>query len=117
MGVVVTAYSPLGAPGFPMRPPGQEDKNILKDEVITAIAAKHEKSVGQVILNWHLQRGHIMIPKSSNASRMEENFNCFKFTLTSEEVEQINALDLKLRIFDPFNWSPAETWDNIPYFC
>lgn len=57
------------------------------------IAKKHGKTVAQVILRWHLQRGIVVIPKSTHNERMEENFNVFDFTLDEEDMSAIAALD------------------------
>lgn len=66
---------------------------------LKAIAAKYNKTVGQVILNWHLQRGIVVIPKSTHIERMEENFNVFDFALTQEDMATIAALDKKQSSF------------------
>ena len=52
------------------------------------------KTVGQVILRWHLQRGVVVIPKTVHKERMVENISVFDFTLTDEEIARISALDL-----------------------
>jgi 2,5-diketo-D-gluconate reductase A len=81
-GIAVEAHSPLGHNSKP-----------LSDETITAIAAARGKSTAQVILRWHMQHGHIAIPKSSRRERMEENLNVFDFELSAEEIATIDALD------------------------
>ncbi len=63
------------------------------------IAQKHNKSVAQVILRWHLQRGIVVIPKSTHFERMQENFNVFDFSLTDDEMKAIAALDKKQSSF------------------
>lgn len=63
------------------------------------IAEKHGKTVAQVILRWHLQRGIVVIPKSTHIERMEENFNVFDFELTAEDMTTIAALDKKQSSF------------------
>lgn len=60
---------------------------------LKAIADRHGKTVAQVILRWHLQRGVVAIPKSTHRDRMEENFNVFDFALTAEDMSEIAALD------------------------
>ncbi len=60
---------------------------------LQAIAARHGKTVAQVILRWHIQRGVVAIPKSTHVERMRENFRVFDFTLTEAEMEEIAALD------------------------
>lgn len=75
------AWSPLGQ--------GQ----VLHDEVIKIIAAKHGKSPAQVILRWHLDQGLIAIPKSVTPSRIEENFSIFGFNLDEKDHLMIKELD------------------------
>ncbi|MGQ8873436.1 aldo/keto reductase [Paenibacillus sp. TSA_86.1] len=74
-------------------PLGQGSKELLKHPELLAIARKHRKSVAQVILRWHLERGIIAIPKSSNPQRIKENSDLFDFELNAEDVEQIRRLD------------------------
>lgn len=67
--------------------------NIFHNELLGVIAAKHNKSIAQVVLRWLTQRGVIAIPKSVRKERMEENFNIFDFELSQEEMESIKSLD------------------------
>lgn len=60
---------------------------------LKVIADKHSKTVAQIILRWHLQRGIVVIPKSTHIERMKENFNIFDFTLTKEDMSAISAVD------------------------
>lgn len=60
---------------------------------------KYGKTVAQVILRWHLQRGVVVIPKSTHRERMQENLEVFDFTLSSEDMERIAALDTKTSAF------------------
>lgn len=66
--------------------------DVLEEEVLTQIAEKHQKSVVQVILRWHYQLGSIAIPRSRSSARQLENISIFDFSLTEEEMEQINTL-------------------------
>ena len=74
-------------------PLGQGSKALLEHPELAAIAHSHRKSVAQVILRWHLERGIIEIPKSSNPQRMKENSEIFDFELNGEEMERIRRLD------------------------
>ncbi|SEB99217.1 aldo/keto reductase [Paenibacillus sp. GP183] len=74
-------------------PLGQGNKALLENPELKKIAHHHHKTVAQVILRWHLQRGIIIIPKSSNPKRIKENSQLFDFELTSEDMEKINQLN------------------------
>lgn len=85
LGIVVEAWYPLGGRGH--------QKELLSDPVLSKIAARHNKSVAQVILRWDLQRGVVIIPGSSNPDHIKENISIFDFSLTDDEMEQIAALN------------------------
>lgn len=85
LGIVVEAWYPLGGRGH--------QKELLSDPVLSKIAARHNKSVAQVILRWDLQRGVVIIPGSSNPDHIKENISIFDFSLTNDEMAQIAALD------------------------
>jgi 2,5-diketo-D-gluconate reductase A len=67
--------------------------------VLQTIAAKHQKSVAQVILRWVVQRGIATIPKSVRRERMIENLQVFDFELTAEEMGAIAGLETKNSAF------------------
>lgn len=73
--------------------------NIFQNEVLRSIAAKHGKTVAQVILRWLTQRGVVAIPKSVRKKRMAENFSIFDFELRPEDMSAIEALDTKQTAF------------------
>lgn len=85
LGIVVEAWYPLGGRGH--------QKELLSDPVLSRIAARHNKSVVQVILRWDLQRGVVAIPGSSNPDHIKENISIFDFSLTDDEMAQIAALN------------------------
>lgn len=85
LGIVVEAWYPLGGRGH--------QKELLSDPVLSEIAAEHNKSVVQVILRWHLQRGVVAIPGSSNPDHIRENISVFDFSLTDGEMAWVAALD------------------------
>ncbi len=65
---------------------------------ITAPAAAHDKTPAQVVIRWHLQRGHIVFPKSNRRARMAENFDVFDFALDEAEMQAITALEREGRV-------------------
>jgi 2,5-diketo-D-gluconate reductase A len=80
-GIVTEAWSPLA------------QGTITDDPVATKIGERVGKSASQVVLRWHLQKGHVIFPKSTTPSRIAENFAIFDFELTSEELASLDALD------------------------
>ena len=90
------AWAPLG--GGRYKP--------FDDPMLQKIAAVHGKTVGQVILRWNVQRGVVVIPKSTHKERIEENIDIWDFTLTEEEMKRIASLDMgyegtAVKHFDP----------------
>lgn len=74
--------------------PFAEGKNdIFVHPVLTSIGKKYNKSVGQVILRWNIQRGIVTLAKSIRRERMEENLDIFDFELSAEDMRQIATLD------------------------
>lgn len=82
--IQLMTYSPLGV---------VRDKRFLND-VIQSIMDKYNKSMAQVVLKWNNQVGSIPLPKSSNETRLKENFSMLDFELTSEEMESLNGLNI-----------------------
>jgi 2,5-diketo-D-gluconate reductase A len=74
-------------------PFGEGRGGTFDNPVIADIAAKYGKTTAQVMLRWHIQRGIVVIPKSTHYERMVENFNVFDFALTDEDMTAIAALD------------------------
>ena len=80
--------------------PFAEGKNdFFKNPVLQQIGQAHGKTLAQTALRYLLQRGLIIIPKSTHKERMEENLNIFDFELSSEEMKRIEALDTKHSLF------------------
>ena len=82
--VIPEAWAPLG--GGRYKP--------FEDEMLKGIAAKYNKSVGQVLLRWNVQRGVVVVPKSTHVERIKENIDIFDFELNEEEMKQISSLNM-----------------------
>ncbi len=67
--------------------------NVFSDPVLSRIAEAHDRTVGQVVLRWLVQRGVIVIPKSVRPERMAENLDVFTFALTDADMAAIAALE------------------------
>ncbi len=94
--VIPEAWAPLGGGRY----------NPFEDEMLKDIANHHHKSVGQVLLRWNLQRGVVVIPKSTHLERIKENIDLFDFELSEEEMNKISSLDMgytgsRAKHFDP----------------
>ena len=68
-------------------------RGIFSNPTIEAIADRHGKTTGQVVLRWLNQRGVVVIPKSVRKERMAENLDIFDFTLSDEEMRRMSVLD------------------------
>ena len=81
------AYSPLSSGG-----------DVLRDPIISAIAEAHGKTPAQVVLRWHVEQGHVVIPKSVTPERIRANIDVFDFELTEDDRGQIAGLDRDGRV-------------------
>jgi diketogulonate reductase-like aldo/keto reductase len=86
-GIATEAWSPLGS-----------GKGLLEVPAIVAIAQKHGRTPAQVVLRWHIQLGNVVIPKSVTPSRIRENIEVFDFSLDSEDMAAISALNEDRRL-------------------
>lgn len=81
-GIVTEAWSPLGS-----------GKGLLEVPTVVAVAHKHGRTPAQAVLRWHLQTGHVVIPKSVTPSRIAENIDVFGFELDEDDLAAFAALD------------------------
>jgi diketogulonate reductase-like aldo/keto reductase len=86
-GIATEAWSPLG-----------QGKGLLEVPAIVAIAQKHGRTPAQIVLRWHLQLGNVVIPKSVTPSRIKENIDVFGFSLDTEDIAAISALNEDRRL-------------------
>ena len=80
-GIALEAYSPLGT--------GRH----LNSETVARVAGRKGRTPAQVLLRWGIQRGVPVIPKSVHRERIAENAQIFDFTLSDEEMSELDALD------------------------
>ena len=85
LGIVTEAWSPLARGA------------VLDDPVLNGIAERLGKTVSQVVLRWHLQRGDVVFPKSTHPERMAENAGVFDVELSDEDVAAISGLNIGRR--------------------
>lgn len=86
-GIVTEAWSPLA-----------RGNDLLAEPILADLAARHGKTVAQVILRWHIQLGLAVFPKTVHPARMAENLDIFDFSLDASEMEAITSLQTGKRI-------------------
>ncbi|MDT7726767.1 MAG: 2,5-diketo-D-gluconate reductase [Actinomycetota bacterium] len=85
--IATEAWSPLARGG-----------ELLTIDPITTIARKHGKSPAQVVLRWHIEMDHVVIPKSVNPERIVENIDLFDFELDLQDIAAIATLEAGRRV-------------------
>jgi diketogulonate reductase-like aldo/keto reductase len=90
-GIVVEAYSPL------------TKGRRLDDATVSTIAAEVGRTPAQVLIRWSLQKGFVVLPRSSNPSRIAENVAVFDFVLDDDQIARLDGLDEGLTT----GWDPA----------
>lgn len=100
LGVVLTAYSPLGSPDRPWAKP--DDPKLLDEPKLQAMADKYKKEPAQILIRYQIEKGNVVIPKSVTKSRIISNADVFDFKLSAEDVTEIDAFDCNGR-FVPLN--------------
>ena len=88
-GITVEAYSPVC----------RMDKRLADSAILKSIAQKYKKSMGQVILRWHIDTGVIPVFMTKKEARIKENVDIFDFSLVPEELKAISELDINYKIF------------------
>ena len=76
-------------------PIGRGNKDLFNEEVLVNLGKKCNQTVAQVILRWHIEKGNIIFPKSTNPVHIKEDFEIFDFKLTKEEIKKIDSLEKK----------------------
>lgn len=86
--IKIESWSPLCA----------NKNNLLEEQSLKEIGEKYSKTAAQVVLRWNIERGLIVILKSSNPARQLENISIFDFELTDQDMQTINQLNKDLRV-------------------
>jgi len=112
--IKLTAYSPLGSGDRSAAMKGENEPNLMDIPEIKDIAAKHQVSSAQVLINWHTQRNTSVIPKSVTKSHIISNFEAANVPLDSEDMKTIAGLDKNYRfITGKFFEAPDKGYVNI----
>ncbi|MFD2697227.1 aldo/keto reductase [Mesonia sediminis] len=112
--ILLTAYSPLGSQDRIPEMKAENEPSLLENETILKIAEKHDASAAQVLINWSVQQGNAVIPKSTNTHRLKENLNSLTINLDREDLEKIKHLDKHYRYVNgEFFVTPGNPYSNI----
>ncbi|BAS06964.1 uncharacterized oxidoreductase MSMEG_2408/MSMEI_2347 [Arthrobacter sp. Hiyo4] len=82
-GIVTESYSPLGGSGA----------SLLTAPLLSQLGEKYDKTPAQLVLRWHIEKGLVVIPKSGNPERMQENLDIFDFSLDRQDLAELAILD------------------------
>jgi 2,5-diketo-D-gluconate reductase A len=82
-GIVTQSWSPIGG----------QSNDVLREPVVVEVAKRHGRTPAQVVLRWHMDLGLAAIPKSSDPVRLRQNLDVFDFSLSTDDVAAISALD------------------------
>ena len=89
-------------------PLGHGDQSLLAEPVFARLAERYGKTPAQIILRWHLQEGNVTFPKTCNPKHIKDNIDIFDFSLTDDEMAEINALPQR-----PYYTVPEEAPDFV----
>lgn len=101
VGLKVIAYSPFGNTNGIYDGRHAELGPLLHDDFWVALAAKKNVTPAQAVLAWGIQRGTVVIPKSTSDKHLSENLVARDVTFTDEELADIRKQDKKARFSDP----------------
>ena len=99
--VQVMAFSSFGASSYLELGMSTQDQCLLDNALIKELAGKYGKSAAQILLRWGVQRGTVVIPKSTNPTRQVENISLFDFNISDEDMQKISGLNKNKRYNDP----------------
>ena len=106
-GIDVTAFSPLGAQSYFELNMADARESLLGAAPVMVAAQAHSKTPAQVLLQWGIQRGTAIIPKTTKPERMRENLAIDDFELSAVEMAAITSLNLNRRFNDPGTFTEA----------
>lgn len=81
-------------------PLGHGDSNLINEPIFTKLAQKYNKSNVQIILRWHIQSNHIVIPGARKEEHIKSNIDIFDFELTKEEMQEIESINKNKRYYE-----------------
>lgn len=96
-GICLTAYSPLGSNDRPTQIKSADEPSLLSHPTVLEVAQAQKISTGQVLIAWSLAQGNVVIPKSTNEGRIQENLDAENVSLSDDQLSAINQLNIDFR--------------------
>lgn len=103
-GIQLTAYSPLGSGDRPESMKAKDEPPLLENETVKAVADDEGVSAAQLLIAWGLDRGTVVIPKSTNAGRIAENLAAAQHKLSAAARTALNEIEISFRYVSPESW-------------
>ncbi|XP_064464039.1 1,5-anhydro-D-fructose reductase-like [Ornithodoros turicata] len=101
--IAPVAYAPLGSPGRTQNVPrgrrGSTPPPLLENPVLKTIAEQYRRSPAQIVIRWLLQRGVMVLPRTTSFEHMRENSLVYDFLLSDTDMKTIGGLNRQMRIF------------------
>jgi alcohol dehydrogenase (NADP+) len=104
--IVLTAYAPLGSSGRPPSMRSENEPSLLEHPRVVALARAKQATPAQILIAWALARDTAVIPKSTNAARIRENFTAAQVELDAQDMVTLAALDAGARYVTGEFWCP-----------
>ncbi len=111
-GIQVTAYSPLGSGDRPESMKAKDEPPLLENETVKTMAEAEGVSAAQLLIAWALDRKTVVIPKSTNAGRIQENLAATQYELSAAARAALDDIDTEFRYVSPESWFiPGVTYE------
>ena len=96
-GIQVEAYCPLAL----------MDIRLQESKLLQGLSRKYNKTLSQIVLRWHLDRGFVPVPKSKTPQRLYENINIFDFNLQKDEIQIIDEMNIGYKVYPEEKYCPG----------
>ncbi len=103
--ILIFGYNPLVKGNYSANSAKQTNIDLLGEKIIVDLATKYKKTVGQIVLNWHVTKGVIPIPMTSNPNRIIENLGSTDFIMEEEDLKKIDTLNKDFRFGRSDMWN------------
>ena len=103
-GIRLTAYSPLGSGDRPDSMKQKDEPPLLENDTVKSVAEKEDLTPAQLLIAWAIDRGTVVIPKSTNPGRIAENFAAAEHNLSAEARDALNNIGIQHRFVNVDSW-------------